>query len=203
MGRIGAVRSRACSRDFSSTQSTIALSGGARYSPMTSVTLATSSGSVENLKVSERHGWTPYSRQHRATVALPTPSLAASSLLDQWVTPSDLGGGLRVAAMIRSCLTCRGRPDRASSCSPSMPCSANRSRHRSTVGRDMPTSSAIRVFAVPSPASRTILARFASPALTLDARVSRVSASRSASVRARAAAGAAGMEHCPATGSIN
>jgi hypothetical protein len=47
--------------------------------------------------------------------------------------------------MIRLWLTCRGRPARASSCSPSMPCSANRSRHKSTVGRDTPTNSAIRV----------------------------------------------------------
>jgi hypothetical protein len=39
--------------------STIAFSGGARYRPTTSVTLATSSGSVENLNVSLRHGCTP------------------------------------------------------------------------------------------------------------------------------------------------
>ena len=38
--------------DFSSTHNTIAFSGGARYSPKMSMTLATSSGSVENLKVS-------------------------------------------------------------------------------------------------------------------------------------------------------
>ena len=114
MGRIGAVQSRAWIWDFSSTQSTIALSGGARYSPMMSVTLATSSGSVENLKVSYRRGWTPYSRRYRATVALPTLSLVASRRLDQWVTPGHLGGGLRVAAMVRTWLTCRGRPELAS-----------------------------------------------------------------------------------------
>ena len=39
--------------------STIAFSGGARYKPITSVTFATSSGSVENLKVSAFHGFTP------------------------------------------------------------------------------------------------------------------------------------------------
>jgi hypothetical protein len=36
--------------------------GGARYSPTTSVTLATSSASVENSKVSECYGATPYLR---------------------------------------------------------------------------------------------------------------------------------------------
>jgi hypothetical protein len=39
--------------------STIAFSGGARYSPTASVTLAISSGSVENLNVSARQGCTP------------------------------------------------------------------------------------------------------------------------------------------------
>jgi hypothetical protein len=43
---------------LSSMLSTIAFSGGFRYSPTTSVTLATSSGSVENLNVSTRHGCT-------------------------------------------------------------------------------------------------------------------------------------------------
>ena len=102
IGRIGTVRSRAWIWDFSSTQSTIAFSVGARYNPMTSVTFATSSGSVENLNVSRRHGWTPYSRQARAIGAFPTPRRVASSRLDQCVTPSFFGGGLNVAAMIAS-----------------------------------------------------------------------------------------------------
>jgi transposase len=59
IGSIGAVRSRAWTWDFSSTDSTIAFSGGLRYSPTTSRTLASSSGSVENLNVSHRHGWIP------------------------------------------------------------------------------------------------------------------------------------------------
>ncbi len=97
IGSIGAVRSSAWICDFSSTHSTIAFSGGARYSPTTSVTLATNSGSVENLNVSTRHGATPYSRHALATVALLTPSRRASSREDQCVTPNDFGGGFRVA----------------------------------------------------------------------------------------------------------
>jgi hypothetical protein len=50
------VRSSAWICDFSSTHNTTALSGGAKYSPTTSVTLATSSGSVENRNDSDRHG---------------------------------------------------------------------------------------------------------------------------------------------------
>ena len=50
--------------------------------PTTSWTLAASWGSVENLKVSARQGWTPYSRQMRATVSRLTPSSWASSRVD-------------------------------------------------------------------------------------------------------------------------
>ena len=49
----------ACTWLFSSMQSTTAFSGGCRYSPTTSRTLASSSGSVENLNVSTRQGCTP------------------------------------------------------------------------------------------------------------------------------------------------
>ena len=51
-------RSKAWIWDFSSMLSTIAFSGGLRYNPTTSLTLATSSGSVENLNVSARQGCT-------------------------------------------------------------------------------------------------------------------------------------------------
>jgi hypothetical protein len=53
VGSIFWVRSNAWIWDFSSTHNTIAFSGGAKYNPTTSLTLATSSGSVENLNVSE------------------------------------------------------------------------------------------------------------------------------------------------------
>jgi hypothetical protein len=60
---------------------------------MASATLASSSGSVENLKVSAFHGFTPYRFQAAATVTWLVPSRSASSRDDQCVTP-----GLRAAA---------------------------------------------------------------------------------------------------------
>ena len=57
-GTIGAVRSSARTWLFSSRHRTTAFSGGSRYSPTTSRTLASNSGSVENLNVSRRHGCT-------------------------------------------------------------------------------------------------------------------------------------------------
>ena len=53
------MRSRAWIWDFSSTHSTIAFSGGARYSPQMSVTFPTSSGSVENRNDSAFQGLIP------------------------------------------------------------------------------------------------------------------------------------------------
>ena len=50
-GRLGVVRERAWIWAFSSTQTTMARSGGSRYRPTTSRTLAASWGSVENVKV--------------------------------------------------------------------------------------------------------------------------------------------------------
>src|SRR4051794_41793868 len=65
-----------------------------------STTLATSSGSVENLNVSAFQGLTPYSFHTAATVAWSTPTRGASSRGDQCVTPSAFGGGVNGAATI-------------------------------------------------------------------------------------------------------
>src|SRR3954454_21554265 len=111
----------------------MAFSGGARYRPTTSVTLATSSGSVENLNVYTRQGATPYSRQALATVPLLTPRGRGSSRDDQCVTPSRFGGGRRVAAPPLRLSPTRGRPDRARSSSPSTPAAAYRARQPITV----------------------------------------------------------------------
>lgn len=64
-GRIGAVPSRAriCASHRPTTRS--ALSGGFRYNPTTSRTLASSSGSVENLNDSVRHGCRPHLSRSR------------------------------------------------------------------------------------------------------------------------------------------
>src|SRR6476620_10236548 len=121
IGRIGAVRCRACTWLFSSMQSTTAFSGGCRYSPTTARTLASSSGSVENLNVSIRQGCRFQSRQIRATVAKPTPSSPANSRLDQCVTPSRCGGGVNVATTTCASSTRRGRPDRGRSSSAALP----------------------------------------------------------------------------------
>ena len=99
IGSIGAVRSSAWIWDFSSTHNTIAFSGGSRYSPTTSMTLATSSGSVENLNDLARHGCTPYSRQPWRLRGSEIPRWRASSRDDQCVTPYFFGGGVNVAAI--------------------------------------------------------------------------------------------------------
>ena len=62
-----------------SQHNTIAFCGRARYKPMKSATLASSSGSVENLKVSALHGFTPYRLQASAMVTWLVPSRFTSS----------------------------------------------------------------------------------------------------------------------------
>ena len=97
------MRSSAWIWDFSSTHSTIAFSGGARYKPDDVGHLGHQLGSVENLNVSDRHGATPYGPprpRHRRCSS--TPSRAASNRDDQCVTPSFFGGGFNVSVMIRS-----------------------------------------------------------------------------------------------------
>jgi hypothetical protein len=53
------VRAKPLTWDFAFRESTIAFSGGFRYKFTTSRSLASSSGSLENLTVSDRHGWRP------------------------------------------------------------------------------------------------------------------------------------------------
>ena len=164
IGSIGAVRSNAWIRLFSSTHKTIACSGGAQYSPTTSVTLPMSSGSVENVNVSLRQGCTPYLRHALATVAFPIFNWSASNLDDQCVTPSFVGGAVNVAVMIRSSSTTFSRPDLAASSKPASPAVAYRFRHFHTEVVVVPTSTAIRAFATPSAANSTMRARCTSPA---------------------------------------
>jgi hypothetical protein len=65
-----------------------------------SLTMATSSGSVENLNVSARHGWIRYSRHALATAEKLIPKWLANSRELQCVTPSFGGGGVNVADTI-------------------------------------------------------------------------------------------------------
>jgi hypothetical protein len=65
-----------------------------------SVTLANSSGSAENLKVSRRCGARSWSAQTWATVMRLTLRCLASVRVDQWVMARSAGGPARVTATI-------------------------------------------------------------------------------------------------------
>ena len=65
-----------------------------------SVTLPTSSGSVEKRNVSDRHGLIPYARHAVSTEVGEIFNRCASRRDDQCVTPRDFGGGINVAATI-------------------------------------------------------------------------------------------------------
>src|SRR5690348_12486965 len=158
---------------------TTALSGGLRYSPMTSRTLASSCGSVENLKLSARQGCSPHSRHTSAILTFDRPSSAASSRDDQCVTPSRDGGGSRVASTIATSSVTRGLPGLARSSSPPIPSAAYRFFHKITVGLDAPVRRTISFVPVPSAASSTIRARWASPARIDVERTQEASTSRS------------------------
>ena len=119
---------------------------------------------MENLKLSVRHGCSFHSRHTSATLTLDRPSSAASSRDDQCVTPSRLGGGSRVASTIATSSVVRGLPGFGRSSSPPIPSAAYRFFHKITVGLDTPVRRTISLVPVPSPASSTILARWASPA---------------------------------------
>jgi hypothetical protein len=95
---------------------------------------------------------------------LDTPSPAASSRDDQCVTPSRFGGGSNVASTIATSSVVRGLPGFGRSASPPIPSAAYRFFHKITVGLDTPVRRAISLVPSPSPASSTILARWASPA---------------------------------------
>src|SRR5213076_2664615 len=148
-----------------------AFSGGLRYKPTTSVSLAASCGSVENLKFSRRQGCRSHLCQTSMMLAVDTPSSRASSRDDQWVTPSRFGGGSSVVTTIFTSSTDLGRPDLGRSSSALIPAATYRDRQWRTVGTDVPHRSATSVCGSPSAASSTILprrARPASPALEED-----------------------------------
>src|SRR5258708_12859851 len=105
IGRIGWDRSRAWHWLFSSTQITTAFSGGCRYRPATSRTLASSCGSAENLNPSVRCGARQNRRHSReieswlTSIFLFRRSQSATRRLDQCVTPlacSPSAGGVPV-----------------------------------------------------------------------------------------------------------
>ena len=182
------MRFRAWIWDFSSTHSTTAFSGGSRYSPIMSLTLASSSGSVENFNVSLRQGLRQNCRQHRATEASPIPSSAASRRVDQCVTPRRSGGGSSVRAMITASSTVLGRPERGASASAATPPERYRSRQVITVGRETPKPRAMAEVPSPAPLRSTIRARSAAPAVIVGDLVQARSSVRSASETSTASA---------------
>ena len=107
-----------------------ALPGGP-YSPTTSSIFSAACGSVVNLNVVTRCGWSACAFQIRCTVVWDTPARQANSRVVQWVTP---GAGAR-SVRATTCARCRavsvgGRPARGRSCRPATPPSANRRRRR-------------------------------------------------------------------------
>ena len=120
-------------------------------------------------------------RQIRATQTLEMPSWAASSRLDQCVTPSFSGGGSSVASTTATSSTCAGRPGFGRSSRPAIPSAAYRFFHAITVGFDTPVPFTISFVPAPSAASSTIRARCASPAGIDGARSHRASSARSES----------------------
>src|SRR5215211_3337991 len=83
IGSTGCERSNTWIWAFSSTHNTTALSGGWWYSPTTSTTFSTNSGSVDSLKLSARCGLSPTAARsdRSSTCSTPTvpPSVSATS----------------------------------------------------------------------------------------------------------------------------
>jgi hypothetical protein len=188
--RAGWVRSRAWIWDFSSTHTTTARSGGSGYNPTTSRTLASSCGSVENLKLLACQGFSSCCCHTRATVLRLTPSSAASSRLDQCVTPSSAGGGARVAARIsewRARRTVWGRPGRGRQSGRQDPHGRSGAARRSpSVGR-CPAARRSQCWRRPRPpAAGSWPAGPAQPALGGTANWPRAASSSGATVRAAA-----------------
>jgi hypothetical protein len=160
MGSIGWVRSNAWHWLFSSTHSTIAFSGGFRYSPTISRSFSMKNGSLDNLKYRCRWGCSPKVFHTRCTVDFEIPICLAIVRQLQWVPSSGfVFSVLRISAANRSSSMLRGRPGRSSSYNPSMPCSTKRLRHLPTVSRVVDSCSAMWMFFIPCAAFRTILAR--------------------------------------------
>ena len=135
-GTPAAVRLSAWIWVFSSTQSTSARSGGSRYSPTTSRTFSTNSGSLDSFHESCLCGANPNARQTRETIDWLNPRCSAIDRVDQCVASGGvLSNVVVINALICSSPTTRGRPGRGSSSRPSQRNSTNRLRQRCTVFR--------------------------------------------------------------------
>src|SRR4030043_632661 len=88
MGNPGWVRCRAWIWLFSSTQRTMALSGGLRYSPTMSVSFSVKRVSFDSLNRLVRWGCNPWASQMRWTIEWLTPWALAIVRRLQWVAPA-------------------------------------------------------------------------------------------------------------------
>src|SRR6266540_811488 len=135
IGSIGCERSSAWICDFSSTHSTTACSGGWWYSPTTSTTLSTNSGSVDSLKVSTRCGLSPNLRQIRPIVDLLSPERAAIDVRDQCVAfPGVSSSVATTTASTCSTVIDGGRPVRSPRDKPAAPLADRRRMHAQQSG---------------------------------------------------------------------
>src|SRR6266496_516966 len=122
------------SRDFSSTHSTTARSGGLWYRPTTSTTFSMNIGSVESLNPSVRCGLSSNFRQIRPIVDFDRPLRFAIDARDQCVAFGGVDSSVAViTSSTRSSRIEGGRPGRGSSARPSNRDSTNRLRHLFTV----------------------------------------------------------------------
>ena len=96
IGNTGAVRLRAWIWVFSSTHSTKARSGGSRYSPTTSRTLATNSGSLDSFHESCLCGANPNARHTRDTIDWLNPRCSAIDRVDQCVASGGVVSNVAV-----------------------------------------------------------------------------------------------------------
>src|SRR4029453_13827984 len=130
IGSTGWDRSSAWIWDFSSTDSTSARAGGARYSPTTSRTFSTNCGSLDSLNPSARCGLSRNAFQIRPTVDLLSPDRLAIDARDQCVASAGVSSNVAtITASTCSSVIVRGTPGRGSSTSPSSRGAPNRQRH--------------------------------------------------------------------------
>ena len=117
-GSPGWVRSSACIWVFSSQQSTTALSGGARYSPITSQNFASKCLSLDSLNWRFRCGLMSLAAHSRCTLAFEMP--AAAAMVRQLQRPR-CAGGLPTVSSTRLTFACESlglRPRPGASASP-------------------------------------------------------------------------------------
>lgn len=155
--------------------------GGARYSPTTARILGCGSGSVERISTSRSdlagcstcaRSWRPWRTRCQPGGQQPRRPVRYHELGRRFPLVCRGFGHYLDSSTSGAC------PGRGRSPSPSIPASAYRLRHFTTVGNDDEVRSAISVLGTPSAASTTILARCTTPAGAVDARATTSSRAR-------------------------